>query len=286
MISGSLPKGISRQKQDAGMDKKIRLFKLDKSARNYISPAGPRYAANHISTDHDDTRPVIKIVTYNINFSRKTEQAISTLKNSECLKDIDILCLQEMDRAGVERMSRAFGFNYVYYPSVRHPLTGRDFGNAILSRSKIADDRKVILKPARTEYLQRSAVGARIRMSGTDIAVFNIHMKLSLSTALVEEQLIGVIEESENIGSACIITGDFNDFRKKRKNTVSSLLKNNAFIDAAEKIDWSFTSWHLLYRKFAVDHIFIRGINSISCSSVKNLSASDHLPVFAELKLC
>ena len=87
----------------------------------------------------------VKIVTYNIKLGEKIKVASQELNKRLALKDTDILLLQEMDPIGMEKIAKSFGFNFVYYPTVRHSKNNKDFGNAILSKWAITDHKKVIL---------------------------------------------------------------------------------------------------------------------------------------------
>ena len=50
-----------------------------------------------------------------------------------------------MDEPGARAFADSLGFGYVYFPATLHPVTGRDFGNAVLSRFPIEDERKIVL---------------------------------------------------------------------------------------------------------------------------------------------
>jgi len=88
-----------------------------------------------------------------------------------------VVTLQEMDAPGVERLARALGYDYVYYPAAVHPTAGKDFGNAILVRGRILADHKVLLPyPSRSRGLQRIAVAAEQMKDGKWSAVPNTQL--------------------------------------------------------------------------------------------------------------
>jgi endonuclease/exonuclease/phosphatase (EEP) superfamily protein YafD len=91
---------------------------------NLLHPASPafegRYATPAIAPRA--TAP-IRIVTFNIKFSQEVDRAITVL-GGDSLRGADVVALQEMDEVAVERIARARGLNYAYYPAAFIPPTG------------------------------------------------------------------------------------------------------------------------------------------------------------------
>src|SRR5688500_9128940 len=87
-------------------------------ARNYTDPAGPRYVGGVPSPDPD---PILKVVTFNVRYARRIDRALEVLLADGPFKGADLIALQEMDAPGTERMARALGCAYVYYPASFHP---------------------------------------------------------------------------------------------------------------------------------------------------------------------
>ena len=115
-----------------------------RSLKNYTDPDGPYYEGRH-AEGGAVFDGYVKVVSWNINFSERIDEAIETLAGVEALQDADILLLQEMDASGVEQVAQNLGYDYIYYPASIHVRHGRDFGNAILSRWPISHPSKVIL---------------------------------------------------------------------------------------------------------------------------------------------
>jgi hypothetical protein len=65
------------------------------------------------------------MVTFNVKFSQYIDRALQLLEKNQAIQDLDLLALQEMDGAGVEKIARRLGLNYVYYPAVVRPAGGR-----------------------------------------------------------------------------------------------------------------------------------------------------------------
>ena len=118
-------------------------------ATNLLSLTGPRFEGRHAPRPGPGASAdsLIRVVTFNIKFAREIDRAIEVLQG-DSLRGADILALQEMDESGAERIARALGYDYVFYPAVIHPASGRYFGPALLSRWPIERSWKVILPHA------------------------------------------------------------------------------------------------------------------------------------------
>ena len=100
---------------------------------NYTNLNEPRYFSQNDRETPEEFDGTLKVVSYNIKFSKKIDKALDLLKGSNELKQADIIFLQEMDEIGVQKIADTLHYNYVYYPAVKHPLYNRDFGNAIVT---------------------------------------------------------------------------------------------------------------------------------------------------------
>src|SRR5262245_2391245 len=139
---------------------------------NYTDPAGPRFALQaHSAADPS----ALKVVTFNIRYSREIDSAIVVLMQDPALRDADVIALQEMDEDGVQRIAKALGMSYVYYPAVHHPVDKKDFGPALLARWPIEDDRKVILPHlSLSRRAQRVAVTGRVNIGGEMVQLYAV----------------------------------------------------------------------------------------------------------------
>ena len=135
--------------------------------RNYTDPSGPRYAGRHAVPDPD---PVLRAVTFNVKWGRQVDKVAALLRADPLLRDPDLLFLQEMSAAGVEKLAAELGYDYVYYPAAWHPRAHQDFGNAVLSRWPISDDRKLVLPELnRFRRMQRTTTAATVTRSSRRI---------------------------------------------------------------------------------------------------------------------
>lgn len=242
---------------------------------NYVAPTEPRYSGCYTASP-DSTE--IRAVTFNIKFSEKVEKAIDLLKSSPDLRGADIVLLQEMDASGVHRIAFALGLCYVYYPATVHPSSGRDFGNAILSRWPIENDRKIILPhKGRFGKTQRIAVTGTIQVRGRSIQVYSYHLAtwIEVSFKHRKDQARAILEDAGRGPRDVIIGGDLNS------HDVGDVFAENGYTWPTRDLGHTAINGTL-------DHFFLRGLGLRDSSSAgvvpDNLGSSDHKPVWVVLK--
>ncbi len=243
---------------------------------NYTDPAGPRYAeaANSIP----GVRDTLKIVAFNVEFAEHVDRAIALIRQTAALRDPDVLLLQEMDETGAKAFADALGLGYVYYPSTVHPATHRDFGNAILSRYPISDDRKILLPHlARPNGTLRTAVGATIRVGVHHVRIYSVHLATMLDNGpqARRDQLAAVLADAEAY-PLVVLGGDFNS------GSVPEIALPRGF-------EWP--TYHLGRTRafWDMDHVLLKGL-AVPAESAAGIvrdvhGASDHKPVWARVIL-
>jgi endonuclease/exonuclease/phosphatase family metal-dependent hydrolase len=245
------------------------------NALNYADPSGPRYAGRFAGVDAD---PALRIVTFNIKFSREIDRAIELFQKNHDLQNADIIALQEMNNAGVDRIARALGMSYVYYPAAFHPQGSGDFGNALLVKGTIESDHKLILPhTSRFRHMLREAVSADVIVDGIRLRAYSVHLEtlLQISASDRRDQARAILQDAAPYPGPVVIAGDFNS-----RDVVGEVFGGAGFQwvtrDAGHTI--SFFSW---------DHVFVRGLALRAPPRkgivLNNNGASDHLPVWAEL---
>lgn len=263
----------------------MKQLRIGKKNHNYTHPHKPRYASlNHVASAKEFSGS-LRVITYNIKLSKKTDKAIQLIAQHEDLMNADIICLQEMDPHGVQLMSHKLGYNYVYYPAILHPRSAKDFGNAILSRWPIIHDEKIILPKLGSGHLQRIAVYATILVGSFRVAVICVHMKM-FAKRLHRQMSVGHITASiDPEAQYCIVAGDFNTFSKDNCMAVFESFHEAHFQLVTESVGKTYKYWYLLNKKASLDHIFIRGMSVVHAGKVQNRKPSDHIPIWGELRL-
>ena len=179
--------------------------------RNYPDPAGPRFAGSHaVARPPADRR--LRVVTFNIKYGRHVDRATRLFREDPLAASADVLLLQEMNHTAVSALSAALELDYVYFPGAYHPKGRADFGNAILSRWPLTDDRKVVL-PHRGRFrkLQRVAVGATVLVPDRPVRVYSVHFEtpFSVSERQRRAQIAAVLADARD-HPRVVIAGDFN----------------------------------------------------------------------------
>jgi endonuclease/exonuclease/phosphatase family metal-dependent hydrolase len=243
-------------------------------ARNYGDPQGPRYAGSFAH----ETPVGLKVVTFNLRFARRIDRTEELFLKNDHLRDASVIALQEMDAPGTERLARALGYDYVYYPSALHPQTGRDFGNAVLSRWPIEADHKVILPHlSGLRRMLRTVAAADLRLPDGLLRVYSVHLATpaELTPQARVDQALAIAEDARLFPGAVIVAGDFNN-----RDLVGRVFENAGFV-------WASRDLGRTLRFFCWDHVFARGLVSSMPSRrgivVDNNGASDHLPVWIDL---
>lgn len=244
------------------------------TALNYTDPAGPRFGAGAATVAHDaDT---LKIVVFNVAYARHVDRAVALVRKDHALRHPDIVLLQEMDEAGAHAFADSLGFGYVYFPSTLHPATNRDFGNAVLSRYPIENERKIILPfLARWRHTQRAAVGATIVVGGRRVRVYSVHFATFIGNGPSSRraQLEAVLADADSF-PVVVIGGDFNSA------TVPEMALGRGFSWPTRHLGRTEWLW-------SMDHILLKGLalaQGLSSGLVReDFGASDHTPVWARI---
>ena len=248
---------------------------------NYESPEGPRYVGGFV-----EEAPIysgsIKVVSYNIDFGKEIEQALTELADFEELYDPDIVLLQEMDEQGTETMARLLKHNFVYYPASVHKH-GRNFGNAILTPWSIKNDRKVVLPyRAPLNRQMRISLAATITINNVDILTHCAHTEIYMTTRRLRNAQVGAIIDDVGTNNPYVIVGgDFNTVTNRGIRRMVEQFKEINLTRASKGAGPTVNK--LGFSPCAADHIFTRGMEILACGSPNNTKASDHYPVWVQL---
>lgn len=239
---------------------------------NYTDPLGPRYVGGVASAPlRGDT---LKVVAFNVENAVHVDRAVRLIRETEALRDPDIVLLQEMDPPGARTIADSLGLAYVYYPSTVSPTTHRDFGEAILSRYPIASDRKIILPHLSFNHrTQREAVAATITVGGRPVRIYSLHLATFIENAprSRREQLAAVLADADRY-PLVVIGGDFNS------PSVPEEALADGFVWPTDHLGRTHMFWDM-------DHVLVKGLTVAgepASGIVPNVhGASDHKPVWA-----
>lgn len=239
---------------------------------NYPEEAGPRYAGDGVVA-RAGAGDTLRVVSFNIRFSLRIDSALAVLQQDPELRGADIVLLQEMDEAGTKQLARGLGMSFVYYPASYRTQTGRDFGNAILSRWPLRDDRKIILPHlARLGRTQRTATGATVIVGGKPVRVYSAHLATVVNSSRNQraDQLLEILNDAA-LHERVIVGGDMND------PELGVVAQNMGYA-------WPTREGPRTAVVARLDHIFVRGLKlpaeRASGTVENNRNASDHRPIW------
>lgn len=229
----------------------------------------------------------------------------------------DVICLQEIDfdsrrsarQDQLDWLAKRLGYAYAaydvnwnkryvpfpYWPPENH--FGRMVsGQAVLSRYPILTNRvHVFAKPPNPFwydwfYLERTAQEVALDLGGRHVRVWNAHLEaFHRLTRLAQAEAFAELVLASEVGPQ-IATGDFNDPQAEDAalrapnpdNAVTRFLNATGFSEALPERDrMTFPSWAPVVR---LDHVVYSKEMTAVSSGTLTLTASDHLPVWADLK--
>lgn len=245
----------------------------------------------------------IKILTYNIhkgfgiaNFRFVLHQIRSALEKT----DVDLIFLQETQGAHAKHEVNIFNWpeksqsEFLAENKWKHCVYGKNalyrhghHGNAILSKFPFTEWENISVSKHRRA--SRSLLHAIIKIPKIKTRVHVVCIHFALFKNEREKQLATLctrILEHVPFCEPLIIAGDFNDWRGQAENFLETELGfKEAFKTTNGNHAKTFPAWS---PKLAVDRIYYRDINLISCRRLKNKpwqTLSDHLPLYAEFTL-
>ncbi|HSG09005.1 MAG TPA: endonuclease/exonuclease/phosphatase family protein [Longimicrobiales bacterium] len=241
----------------------------------YPDPVGPRFFEPLPGPPPEATwRDTLLVVSFNVENSQEIDSALAVLTTEPDLSGPDIVLLQEVDEHAARRMAAMLSMGFIYYPAILRKATGRNFGNAVLSRWPVVDDEKLILPHlAIFGRTQRIATAATVQVGSTAIRVYSVHLATPPNLALPErqDQMRAVLRDAARHPHV-IIGGDLNG------GSLGNLAVERGF--AWPTRDGPRT---VLFGRW--DHIFFKGLlapdHGASGTIRDNRGASDHLPVWA-----
>ncbi len=245
-----------------------------RTGRNYDGQ-GPRYVGVVPSPVADTTaNDTLLIVSFNVQYGERPDSAVVALRADTLPRRIDLLLAQEVDSTATDRIARALGLGYVYYPAIHRTRTRRDFGNAILSRWPIVDDAKIIL-PHRSWYggSQRIATAATIRVGARSIRVYSAHLgtPADITAGQRRDQVLTVVDDAAKF-ERVIIGGDFNN------GSAPGIIEQRGYL-------WATRDGPRTTALGRWDHILLKGFATPSAHAsgtmVDNHNTSDHTAVWA-----
>jgi endonuclease/exonuclease/phosphatase family metal-dependent hydrolase len=251
------------------------------AAKNHLGENTPSFAGN-FATGSPGPANELTVLSYNISYGRDIDGALAEIRELRYQKTLDIVLLQEMEEAGTERMARALGMNYVYFPAAVEPKFRRNFGNAVLSRWPILASHKLFL-PHRSlsDRMKRIATRALIRVQDADVLVYSLHTEpVFILPKFKQDQDTAVLKDIGMEARLVIVGGDFNLFTEAQIEKIERHYGQAGFVRASRGVGYTFTRFGM---QMSPDQIFAKGFVVKAAGRMPEAKASDHLPVWATL---
>jgi len=226
----------------------------------------------------------LRLATYNIHGAvgldrrRDLDRTIAVLREI----DADIYALQEVESRDrytpvdqAEIMAESLNMHMAEGPSM---LEGRGwYGNALLSRYPL--EQVWSRHFARHSTEPRGRVSAHVRLD--DLALLRVvgtHLDLRLRQRRRQFEIL--LDELDQLEVPAVLLGDFNEWWPWR--AVWKMIRHHAKVPS---VGATFPSW---FPVFALDRIAFFGVEPVSIRRHRTpltRSASDHLPVVAEIEV-
>lgn len=248
---------------------------------NYLHPEAPVYTGTYAPEPAPSDDRVI-VVTYNLQYGEEAAEAVEEFRADEHLAIADLVLLQEVDQESTEFFARSLGYDYVYYPASIHPKTGRNMGNAVLSRAPLEEKEKLLL-PHTSPFngQRRIATRAETTLEGIDLAASSVHLETQLLSAEERRDQMGAVAAADAGAGPAVVAGDLNTAPGGDLSLIAEPLAAIGFTRASAGAG---DTWSLGPLDAALDHVFVRGFDIVASSAVTDSSSSDHLPLWVELE--
>lgn len=251
----------------------------------------------------------LKVMSFNIAHGLGMDNQVDLERIAYIIEQsgTEVIGLQELDRFFDERSSfidqvewlgkrlgmyAAFGANLNLEP-IEPERPQRQYGNAVFSKHPIKYVENHLLTEVESPFTpseQRGILEAVIEVKGTYLSFYNTHLSLKEEQLQVNvDEILAIMEKSH---FPKVLTGDFNaDPEHPQVKRLSNRL-NDAFADVEEAKSFTYPASHqdgddgvMLTPITRIDYILTDSPLPPKQAFVIETSASDHLPIVAELVL-
>ena len=160
----------------------------------------------------------VKAMTYNTYSGRK--QGIDKIAEVIKLEDPDIVSLQEIERNTEinpwdtpERLSVLTGMKYYYFAHALDIPTGGDYGNVILSKFPISEEKSFKLSVLKENDYVRSFGYVKVMKEGKEFYFATTHLDHEYEDAARLKQIDEILACMEQLDKPIILGGDLNSRR-------------------------------------------------------------------------
>lgn len=242
--------------------------------------------------------PEFKVLSYNIRWRGGDElrELINHLKHDPEIGGAAIIGLQEVDRnkkrtGNTNTIKLIASELHKHYAWAAPPATKKNVeeetGVAILSNYPLSDVRRIVLPHEGPGDRKRTAIGATVDMGGTLLRFYSVHSENRISKEKKIEQMTAVLEDLKHYPKVphAIVVGDLNTWERGAVKRTSALFTKENFTTPFANGESTFLQKIFLVPiKLKLDWVWLRGLEASSHGIDKQISLSDHFPLWAVVK--
>ena len=239
-------------------------------------------------------KPALRIATYNVHRCRGLDGRTRPERIARVLRaiDADVIALQEVIGAGprggghAEELGALLGMGWVMAPA--RQLRGHQFGNAVLSRFPITQhiEHDLSWKTCEPRRVQRVDVGVDSPGGGTTLHVYNVHFGTAILERTHQAERLAAIVSDRHVAGPKLVLGDFNEWMRGKATAI--LIEKLNSVDLTNYLRRRRT-YPGVFPILHLDHIYYDGaVDIVSVELARSrlsLVASDHLPLFADIRI-
>jgi endonuclease/exonuclease/phosphatase family metal-dependent hydrolase len=244
-----------------------------------------------------EPRPTLRVVSYNVHYGRDVTGLAAAIAANAALAEADVLLFQEIESHPgdhrAEALARRLGLFFVYAPA--RPKKRGTHGLAILSRYPLSDFEVLALPHFDLGWgtHRRIALAATLDWNGTPVRVVNVHLDTRLTADQRARQMAPVLEHAAPYPRA-VIGGDFNTISclsallpgvpialpgTSQGPALDRHLQAHGYLTPFGRIGWTGPLRQRL------DGVFVRGLDVGTFDKEDGVTASDHIPIWADVRL-
>jgi endonuclease/exonuclease/phosphatase family metal-dependent hydrolase len=242
----------------------------------------------------------IKIVSYNIRWrSGKELQEIAHWLKSSAAPSPSVIGLQEVDRAkkrtnhenNAKALAESLGMYYAW-AAPRTPEKGKakeeETGVVLLSSYPLENITRLVLTTNGPGGRSRVALGATIKIGKTPVRIYSVHAETRLPMWQKIDQLRVVMDDLAKFPKTtpAIVLGDFNAWELPTIDAVRELFTAEGFTTPVPDDESTYVKKVLGFEmKLKLDWIWVRGMTPHAYGIDRQLTVSDHFPVWTTVTL-
>jgi endonuclease/exonuclease/phosphatase family metal-dependent hydrolase len=253
-------------------------------AENYTDSARPIYTGSY-ANEPQAFNGSLKVVSWNLNFATRVDQAINEFQTVDELRDADIILLQEMDEHSIEKVAQALEYNYIFYPAAIHRRHNRQFGNAILSTWPLSSPKKIILSQS-FAGLKHNRIAARVLVNLGDqqVVAYSAHLDMVwMLPGQNRTQVDVLVDQVAGEEYPAIVGGDFNSWSAGSIQILEERFGEIGLERVSQGTGPTIKTYGGL--KLTLDHIFASLIFESQAGVWQNTAISDHAAVWTILSI-